>query len=83
MAEALVRRAIDGRPGSWLAFRPRRQAWLRFDGNRATPLACDAMREAFDVDLSAHRARLLPAMDGDLVLALDDETLRRHCSACG
>ena len=76
MAEALLRRAIDGRP-ELAGVQAASAGVAALDGNRATPLACDAMREAFDVDLSAHRARLLaPAMDGDLVLALDDETLQ-------
>ena len=46
------------------------------DGNRATSLACTAVRAAFGLDLSAHRARkLLPGTEADLVLALDAESL--------
>jgi len=35
------------------------------------------VHDAFDLDLTAHRARqLLPATDADVVLALDDESLQ-------
>ena len=76
MAEALLRRAIDGCP-ELRDVHVVSAGVAAIDGNRATPLACDAVRDAFDLDLSAHRARqLLPTDDADVILALDDETLR-------
>jgi len=76
MAEALLRRAIAGRP-ELSDVEAASAGVAAVDGNRATPLACAAVREAFDLDLSAHRAQqLLATTDADVVLALDDESLR-------
>lgn len=76
MAEALLRRAIDERP-ELRDVEVVSAGVAAIDGNRATPLACAAVHDAFDLDLTAHRARqLLPATDADVVLALDDESLQ-------
>jgi protein-tyrosine-phosphatase len=76
MAEALLRRAIDERP-ELRDVEVVSAGVAAIDGNRATPLACAAMHDAFGLDLTAHRARqLLPAIDADVVLALDDESLQ-------
>ena len=76
MAEALLRRAINERP-ELRDVEVASAGVAAVEGNRATPLACSAVRAAFDLDLSAHRARqLLSTTDADVVLALDDETLR-------
>jgi protein arginine phosphatase len=76
MAEALLRRAIDERP-ELVDVEVASAGVAAIDGNRATPEACNAVRDAFALDMSAHRARqLVPAMDADVVLALDDETLQ-------
>jgi len=76
MAEALLRRAIDERP-ELRDVEVLSAGVAAIDGNRATPLACAAVHDAFDLDLTAHRARqLLPATDADVVLALDDESLQ-------
>jgi protein-tyrosine-phosphatase len=76
MAEALLRRAVNERP-ELRDVEVVSAGVAAIEGNRATPLACAAVHEAFDLDLSAHRARqLVPAIDADLVLALDDESLR-------
>lgn len=75
MAEALLRRALDARP-ELVDITVASAGVAAIDGNRATPLACAAVR-AFDLDMSAHRARRLArTMDADVVLALDDETLQ-------
>jgi protein-tyrosine phosphatase len=75
MAEALFRHAAAGHP----ALREVEAASAgvaAIEGNRATSLACTAVRAAFGLDLSAHRARpLLPGTEADLVLALDGESL--------
>ena len=76
IAEALLRRAIDERP-ELRDVEVVSAGVAAIDGNRATPLACAAVHDAFDLDLTAHRARqLLPATDADVVLALDDESLQ-------
>ena len=76
MAEALLRRAIADRPELGNV-EVASAGVAAIDGNPATRLACAVVRDAFDVDLSAHRARQLrPTFDADIVLALDHESLR-------
>ena len=76
MAEALFRRAIDDRP-ELHDIEVASAGVAAIDGNRATRLACAALRDAFGLDLTAHRARQLDGTcDADIVLALDDATLR-------
>ena len=76
MAEALLRRAIADRP-EFHDVEVSSAGVAAIDGNPATRLACAAVRDAFGLDLSAHRARqLAPTFDAHLVLALDQETLR-------
>jgi protein-tyrosine-phosphatase len=76
MAEALLRRAIAERP-ELRDVEVVSAGVAAIDGNRATRLACAAVRDAFGLDISEHRARqLLPAFDADLVLALDQDSLQ-------
>jgi protein-tyrosine phosphatase len=76
MAEALLRRAAADRV-ELRDVEVSSAGVAAIEGNRAAPLACATMRAAFGVDLSAHRARqLLPTTGADLVLALDEESLR-------
>jgi protein-tyrosine phosphatase len=76
MAEALLRRAIQDRR-ELTDVEVASAGVAAIDGNPATSLACAALRDAFDLDMSTHRARQLDAsVDADIVLALDGETLR-------
>jgi len=76
MAEALLRRAIADRP-ELRDLEVASAGVAAIDGNRATRLACSAIRDAFGLDMSGHRARQLDATaDADIVLALDEATLR-------
>jgi protein-tyrosine-phosphatase len=76
MAEAFLRRAIAERP-ELHGIEVASAGVAAIDGNRATRLACAAVRDAFGLDIGAHRARqLLATFDADLVLALDQDSLR-------
>jgi protein-tyrosine-phosphatase len=76
MAEALLRRAIAERP-ELRDVEVASAGVAAIDGTRATRHACAAVRDAFGLDISGHRARqLLPTFDADLVLALDQDSLR-------
>ena len=76
MAEGLLRRAIADRP-DLRDVEVASAGVAAIDGNPATRLACAAVRDAFALDLTAHRARQLQStFDADLVLALDQDTLR-------
>jgi protein-tyrosine phosphatase len=79
IAEALFRRLAAGRPalgGVDVAS----AGVAALEGGRATGLARAVASELLDLDLAGHRARQLDtslaADAGDLVLAMDDETLR-------
>jgi protein-tyrosine-phosphatase len=75
MAEALLRRLTATRPrlhhvevGS--------AGTIALDGNRPLPACVAVMREEFDLDMSAHRARRIgPEMEAELVLVMDTDVL--------
>jgi protein-tyrosine-phosphatase len=75
MAEALFRHAAAGH-AAIDDVEAASAGVAAIEGNRATALACTAVRAAFGLDLRAHRARQLrPGTEADLVLALDAESL--------
>jgi protein-tyrosine-phosphatase len=75
MAEALFRHAAAGHP-TLGDVEVSSAGVAAIEGDRATSLACTAVRAGFGLDLSAHRARrLLPGAGADLILALDVESL--------
>lgn len=75
LAEALFREIARARPA--LAHLEVASAGtVALDGNRATPDAIAAAREAFGLDLSSHRARHVEGLDADLVLTMDGTVTR-------
>lgn len=77
MAEALFRQHAAGR-ASLEDVEVASAGVGALDGARATSWACEVMQERFNLDLDAHRAtRLTPLASADLILAMDEETLRR------
>lgn len=76
MAEAFFRRLAAERPG--LAdVEVASAGTMALDGNHVLSACATVMREVYGLDLSGHRARrLTPALDADVVVALDRDVLR-------
>ncbi|HSC26283.1 MAG TPA: hypothetical protein VLD67_03360 [Vicinamibacterales bacterium] len=75
IAEALFRQIAASRP-ALSAIEVGSAGTFALDGDGAVQEAIDIAREAFDLDISGHRARNVARLEADLILTMDGSVTR-------